>query len=485
MAKRIACLCVSLACLPSSMVNAADGAEHHHAAGQPEWWIPLLFGLMTIGGAYLASRHFYIRDKSGRLSPAFTALQIFSVFLLLGTIVAQFWAHGDGASYGATLHHTLFTMWDYHITPHFVVNDVFMALFFGIAAKELAEAILKRDGTLRGKQAALPLIACVGGVIGPAAVYSLLCTPEMRNAWPVPCATDIAFAWLGARAIWGKQHPAVLFLLALAIGDDFVGMGLIAGLYPQHEFHASGIVLLLLGVGSAWMLKQLARYLRVCRHWMPYILAGVLCWFGLLFAGLHAALALVFVVPFMPMAGRDKGIFAPGESSHKYDTVNRFEHAFKPTVDVGLFFFGLANAGVAWLGEPTWTRDSWAVFLGLGLGKTVGITAFTILGYAVLKVFFGGAALPSNPETGVRMQWRDVPVVGILGAMGFTVALFVADAAGGAPSLKIGALASFLFLGLGVAVGKMICRPEPAASSEEFEAAPHSEVAELALQTED
>ena len=80
--------------------------------------------------------------------------------------------------------------------------------------------------------------------------------------------------------------------------------------------------------------------------------------------------------------------------------------------------------------------------LGLGIGKTLGITAMTVFGFVLLKLTRGTASLPVSAETGERLAWRDVPLIGLLGAMGFTVALFVAEAAGGQPSLKLGALAS-------------------------------------------
>lgn len=436
---------------------AGDGAQ---VAGQPTWWIPMLFGILTVGGAWLASRHLYVRDGNGGYRPALSTLQIFSIFLLFGAAVAQFWVHGDPSAYHATMHANLGMLMGVTVTPHFLINDVFMCLFFGIAAKELAEAVMKEKGMLRGKKGILPLVGCIGGMIGPAFVFWLLSTPEQAKAWAVPCATDIAFAWLGARVIWGKDHPATLFLLAFAIGDDFGGMAIIAVVYPQHAFHATGLLMIGGGMGLAWLMRWAAHHHTVFRHWLPYAVPAVLCWFGLLHAGLHAALALVFVVPFMPMEGRDKGIFGTGESGHGHDTMNRFEHAFKPVVDVGLMAFGLANAGVAWIGYSTWTADSTAVFLGLGIGKTVGITVFTLLGYGVLRFLTGSAALPNNPNTGEIMRWRDVPVVGVLGAMGFTVALFVADAAGGAASLKIGALASFFYLGLAIFFGKIFCSAE-------------------------
>ena len=432
-----------------------ENTDHH---GDPAWWFITILVLQCVSGAWLTSRHFFIKTN-GDYQPALTALQIFSAFLLMGTLVAQLWVHGDPPAYHATMHHELFTLnmhgFMYSINLHFLVNDLFMAFFFGIAAKELCEAIFKKEGSLRGMRGLLPGLACLGGVLGPMLVYKLLSTEAQADAWAVPCATDIAFAWLGARMVWGGRHPAVIFLLALAIGDDFIGMGIIAAFYPQNAFHPMALVYLGGGIALAWLFRRLAYHWECFRSWIPYaVICAPLCWLGLLLAGLHAALALVFVVPFMPMAGRDEGIFAPGQSGFGQDTVNRFEHAFKPFVDVGLFAFGLANAGVVWIGEPAWNQDSWAVFLGLGIGKTVGITLFTIVGCVVLRL-----RMPIDAKSGVAMVWQDVPVIGILGSMGFTVALFVADAAGGDAGLKLGALASVVYLVIGIAIGKRVCKP--------------------------
>ena len=436
----------------------ASAAGHgHEVHADPSWWLLCLFTFQGAVIAFLASKRYKV-EVDGVVKPALSEVQELSIFLLTGAVIAQFWAHGDPEGYHATMHQLLFQIPVAHVdvTLHFLINDVFMCLFFGIAAKELSEAALKEGGALRGKQGILPMLACTGGVVGPALVYVMMCTPDMRGAWAVPCATDIAFAWLGARAIWGPKHPAVIFLLALAIADDFVGMLIIAVFYPQHAFHFMGLVIITLGIVMAWLLKRYAREVPAFQKWQVYMIPGALCWFGLLYAGLHAALALVFVVPFMPMHGRDEGIFAEGESEHVHDTINHFEHASKPVVDIGLFYFGLANAGVAWLGTGAWNQNSMAVFLGLGIGKLVGITFFTVVGFVALKQL-GEAKLPVNE--GVSMQWVDVPVAGLLGAMGFTVALFVADAAGGDAALKLGALASFAYLGLAVLVGKKLCTP--------------------------
>ncbi len=444
---------IALTLLVPAVAMASESADSTHG---PIWW---LIGLFTFQGIliWLFTRRRYLVRKDGELKPAFLELQQFSIFLLAGAIVAQMWIHGEPDAYHATMGDVLWTVPWIHveITLHFLANEVLMTFFFGIAAKELTEATLKRDGALHGMRGFLPMMACLGGVIGPALVYRMFCTRELAGAWAVPCATDIAFAWLGARVIWGTKHPAVTFLLALAVADDFIGMGIIAIFYPQREFNFVGLLLIALGMALAFACNRGGKRIPLLGTWQAFILPGAICWFGLHVAGLHAALALVFVVPFIPMHDHDKGLFANGHDD-KLDALNRFEHSHKPFVDVGLFFFGLANAGVAWWGTGAWDQNSTAVLLGLGIGKTLGITAMTVLGFLCLKLARGTASLPTSVETGEQLAWRDVPLVGLLGAMGFTVALFVADAAGGQASLKLGALASFVYLGLAVILGTLL-----------------------------
>ena len=433
---------------------AGEGENLTHG---PVWW---LIGLFALQGVliWLFTRRRYLVMKDGELKPAFLELQQFSIFLLAGAVVAQLWIHGEPDAYHATMKDVLWTVPWIHVevTLHFLANEVLMAFFFGIAAKELTEATLQSDGPLRGMRGFLPMMACLGGVIGPAVVYRMICTRELAGAWAVPCATDIAFAWLGARAIWGAKHPAVAFLLALAVADDFIGMGIIAVFYPQRDFNFTGLLLIILGMAAAFACNRGRKRMALLGTWQAFIIPGAICWFGLHLAGLHAALALVFVVPFIPMHDLDQGLFANGHHHNDRDALNQFEHAHKPFVDVGLFFFGLANAGVAWWGTGAWNQNSTAVLLGLGIGKTLGITVMTVFGFLLLKLTRGTAALPVNDETGERLTWRDVPVIGLLGAMGFTVALFVAEAAGGQDSLKLGALASFAYLGLAVVLGKLL-----------------------------
>ena len=169
------------------------------------------------------------------------------------------------------------------------------------------------------------------------------------------------------------------------------------------------------------------------RNYWAYLLGpGVLSWTGLFLAHLHPALALVAVVPFMPHGGKDEGLYAEdGDAKHYGDTLNQFEHAFKVPVDLGLFVFGLANAGVT-LGSVG--NATYAVLLALVVGKTVGIFGFSMIGHKL------GFSLPEG------MDGRSLAVAGLTASLGLTVALFVAGVAFTEPSLqgaaKMGALLS-------------------------------------------
>ena len=373
----------------------------------------------------------------------------YSLLMIGGALLALIWANLDPHTYHSMVDWTILersivgypTYADdgsvaYRtLSLHYLVNDVLMALFFAIAAKEVWEAIVLEEGSLRGKAAFVPVLSAVGGMAGPVAIFLALAAllgSETYNAlahgWAVPTATDIAFSYIVARVIFGAGHPAVRFLLLLAIVDDALGLLIIAVFYPEGDV---ALEWLLLSLGAAvgaylvfnWLprfldqgseLQPHATWMRTRLRFWPYLLAGVLSWYGFQQAGLHPALGLLPIIPTMPHADRGFGVFAEAEQ-HLTDILNQFEHALKLPVEVILFLFGLFNAGVefASLGTPTWL-----ILLGLLLGKPVGI---------MLSGWFGARALRLGLSPGMDM--RDLLVVGFVAAIGFTVALFVAGVA--------------------------------------------------------
>ena len=350
----------------------------------------------------------------------FTALLDNSGLLILGTVLALVWANTDRESYEVVAH-----------ALHFAVNDIGMVFFFALAAKEVVEATAPGGALHSPRRSAVPLIAAVGGMVGPAAIYLALVLvsdlPELARGWAIPVATDIAFSYLVARIIFGARHPGIPFLLLLAIADDALGLLILAVFYPSGELRLVAFVILL---ALALMLASWLRSRRTVDFW-PYVAgAGAVSWVAFYWGGLHPALALVPIMPFMPRAERDVGLFVDRPDAH--DTLNEFEHRWKLPVHIILFFFGLANAGVEFASVGP---GSWIVLTAILLGKPIGIVSCTALAVAA------GLRQP----TGVT--WRDLTVLGVVAAIGFTVALFFATAAFPAGELidqsMMGALLSF------------------------------------------
>jgi NhaA family Na+:H+ antiporter len=403
----------------------------------------------------------------------------YSLLLVAGALIALVWANVAPGSYHDFVEFRLFdNPWVGHLhedgaghavrtlTVHYLINDVLMAFFFAVAGKEVWEAIALKEGELRGRKAATPLVATLGGMIGPVAVYlglAALLGSETYDAvfrgWAIPTATDIAFSYLVGRIVFGAGHPAVRFLLLLAIADDAGGLLILAIFYPTGDL-APAWLLFSLGAAVAvfvlfnWLPRRLDRgnqlrpnstFVRRRLGVLPWAVAGALSWYGFQQSGLHPALGLLPIVPTVPHADRAFGIFAEAEE-YLTDLLNHMRHLLRYPVEVILFFFGLANAGVefAAISEPTWL-----VLLGLIIGKPLGITLF---GWLAARPM--GLGLPE----GMRMS--DLPVLGMVAAIGFTVALFVASVAfdGGAvqDAAKMGALLSFFASVLAVIAGRVV-----------------------------
>ena len=402
----------------------------------------------------------------------------YSLLLIIGALAALAWANTNPESYHHFVDYVLIDNFfighlhdDGHghvtrtLTLHYLVNDVLMALFFAIAAKEVWEAIILENGSLRGKKAATPLIATAGGVLGPVAVYLGLAAflgsetyDAVSKGWAIPTATDIAFSYLVGRLVFGAGHPAVRFLLLLAIADDAVGLLILAIFYPSGDLAP---VWLLLSFGAAiavfvlanWLPRYLDRgnqarpnstWVRKKLSFWPYAIAAALSWYGFQESGIHPALGLLPIVPTIPHADRAFGIFSEAET-HLHDLLNDIEHALKYPVEIILLFFGLLNAGVEFksISEPTWL-----VLAGLLIGKPLGVM---IMGWIAAKPLRLG--LPEG------MRIIDLFVVGCVAAIGFTVALFVASVAFDAgpvqDAAKMGALFSFFAAAISIVAGKL------------------------------
>ncbi len=353
-------------------------------------------------------------------------LQEFSIPLILGVVAAIVFANANHELYENIVHLPLSklallgsgsgteSLHATRFTAHFLINDIFMVLFFGIAAKEIVESCLPGGALNPLNRAFNPLLGTLGGVLGPVAVYlflnSVMGRTEWSGGWGIPTATDIALAWLVARAAFGKGHPAVSFLLLLAVADDAIGLVIIALFYPVADPEWLNVLWILPAMLVAFALRKAG-----VQHWIAYVLlGGGLAWYGLYSANLHPALALVFIVPFMPSAKNDEGLFV--EESHAVPpfALERFEHQLKLPVDVGLFFFAFANAGVVF---SNMSELTWIVLLSLVIGKTFGVSLFSIIGIKL------GFPLPQG------MGLRHLFFAGTIASLGLTVALFVSGQA--------------------------------------------------------
>ena len=329
---------------------------------------------------------------------------------------------------------------------HFWINDGLMAIFFFVVGLEIRREM--HAGELSEvRRAALPLAAAFGGMLVPALVFlSFNVGRTSANGWAIPMATDIAFA-VGALALLGKRvAPALrILLLALAVIDD-VGAIVVIVLFYSSNLNGLGFVVFGLGIVGILVLQVLG-----ARSPLAYFAPATVTWSGAYFAGIHPTLAGVVVGLMTPVtawygaAGLLDRIDAGVRSlrvEHVSDDreliphlealktanreavspVERLQHQLHGWVAFGIMpLFAFANSGVP-LGQISFDGDSlwvfWGVVIGLTLGKPLGI-----LSVSWIAVRARAAALP----TGV--QWSQIAVIGMVGGIGFTMALFIAQLA--------------------------------------------------------
>jgi len=345
------------------------------------------------------------------------------LLLLACAAVALLWANSRWqAGYHAALHTAVFG-WS---ALHFI-NDGLMAVFFLLVGLEIKHEL--QDGALSTlRKAALPVVGAAGGMLLPAAIYTLVAagTPAARG-WGIPMATDIAFA-LGIVALLGDRVPAGLriFLAALAIADDIGAVLVIAVFYTPSVATIALAATVAIMSALFWLNRR-----QVHAMW-PYLVGGVLLWIAVYKSGVHASIAGVLLAFTIPSRGEDS-------------VQHRIQHALLTPVNYGIVpIFALANAGVtlpadvaAFASQPAVTASA----LGLIVGKPLGI-----FGAAWIAVKARVAELPAN------CTWEGLFGVSVLGGIGFTMALFIAGLAfGESPQLdaaKIGVLSGSVVTGI-------------------------------------
>jgi NhaA family Na+:H+ antiporter len=350
------------------------------------------------------------RRRLGALAEFLHEEAVGGLVLLAATAGALLWANAAGHGYETFWHeHVAIGIGDAELDldlRHWV-NDGLMAVFFFVVGLEIKRELAV--GELRDpRAAALPVVAAIGGVALPALIFVAITggTPDARG-WAMPAATDIAFA-VGILALLGSRVPAgaKLFLLTIAIVDDLLAILIIAIFYADAI--ALGWLALALG---AFALTAIMQRVGVTRIW-PYVPVGVVAWVAVHESGVHATIAGVLL-----------GVMTPAGLVAGRDVLGRLEHGLHPVSAFAIVpLFALANAGVdlggGLLGSAAGSRLAWAVAVGLVVGKTLGIAGSTFL-----AVRAGWGALPA----GVR--GAQVWGLAMLGGIGFTVSLFIAQLA--------------------------------------------------------
>jgi NhaA family Na+:H+ antiporter len=323
-------------------------------------------------------------------------------------------------------------IWEFPIAGHSFehwINDGLMAIFFLLIGMEMEREVY--IGELSSlKNAALPMVAALGGMVVPAGFYALFnMGTDTAHGVGIPMATDIAFA-LGILSLVGKRVPFSLKILltALAVIDDLGAIIIIALFYTS----TLSVVNLAIAMGIFGVLLIFNR-MKVFNLW-PYLIGGVVMWYFMLNSGVHATITGVLVAFAIPFGDG-------GEKSLSY-RMQHFLH--KPVAFLIMPLFALANTSIIiesdWythLGEPV----SLGIFAGLLLGKPVGIVLFSFIAVAL-----GLCALPAS------IKWRHMFGIGLLGGIGFTMSIFITllafDDAGHIVQSKITILLASLVAGI-------------------------------------
>ena len=317
------------------------------------------------------------------------------------------------------------------------INDVLMAIFFFLVSLEIKREFIQGELS-NPKQALLPIIAAVGGMLVPALIYVAINyqDPTTIKGWAIPSATDIAFS-LGVLSLLGKRVPISLkvFLTALAIIDDLGAIVIIAFFY-SGKIQITYLLLMLVSIILLIVLNRLN-----VRSFVPYLIIGLFLWDFTHASGIHATISGVLLALTIPH--KDK----KNKNFHKNSMLIKLEHAISPYVAFGIMpIFAFANAGVSLEGlsfASLLNPVPLGILCGLFFGKQFGVFIFSYL-----SIKFKFAEMPNNSN------WMKLYGVGVLTGIGFTMSLFVGNLAfvessehmsGVKIGVLLGSLASTLF----------------------------------------
>ena len=334
------------------------------------------------------------------------------LFLLIAATVALFLSNSDlNEFYFAVLKtHILIGTQNFGLNLNIQhwINDVLMCVFFFIVTLEIKREFVQGELS-RPKQAALPIIAAIGGMAVPAIIYVIINfeTGNTLRGWAIPSATDIAFS-IGVLSLLGKRVPVSLkvFLMALAIIDDLGAIIIIAFFYSTELQYM--YLILMLGSFSALLIVNKFGV----KKFVPYLLIGIFLWYFTHESGIHSTISGVLLALTIPHRVHEKD----------FSLLLKLEHFLSPYVAFGIMpLFALANAGVSLKGISINTLIEpvpLGILCGLFFGKQIGVFLFSIISIK-LKI----AEMPNNSN------WLNFYGVGILTGIGFTMSLFVGNLA--------------------------------------------------------
>lgn len=406
------------------------------------------------------------------------------IVLLVAAAIALIWANSPWAESYNNVWHAPFSIgvgkFEFSRSLHFWINDALMTFFFLVVGMEIRREI--HEGSLSNiKQAMLPMIAAVGGVVVPALIFlGFNSQPVQQNGWAVPTATDIAFA-VGVLALLGRSIPGNIriFLLTLAIIDDIIAVLIIALFYSGGLSYAGfliaglGIMLVLgfqrIGIGSAF----------------GYIVPGAIIWIGMLMTGAHPTLTGVILGLMTPvvsvrmserpldilsrianeLTGRDIKMEDENKLTRSLKKLQlaqrellppvvRVQKALHPWVAYGVMpLFALANAGVGMSGNAFSADNELRIIIGIAIALVIG-KPLGIIGMSWASVRMRWCQLPPD------VTWKGIALIGLLAGIGFTMSIFIAMLAFDNKQLlnaaKLGVLlGSFAAAVLGLAWGKI------------------------------
>jgi len=334
------------------------------------------------------------------------------LLLLISAVIALFISNSNLSNlYFETLNRYLFVgINNFGIKMSLLhwINDALMAVFFFFVTLEIKREFLQGELSNR-KQALLPIIAAIGGMLVPALIYVYINfqTGDTLNGWAIPSATDIAFS-LGVLSLLGSRVPISLkvFLTALAIIDDLGAIVIIAFFY-SGDLSIKYLSLLLITFTALVILNKFN-----IKKFIPYLLLGLILWFFTHESGIHATISGVLLATVIPHRKKEKD----------FSLLTKIEHSISPYVAFGIMpLFALANAGVSLSGmnfDSLLLPVPLGILLGLFIGKQIGVFLFSII-----SIKLNIAQMPNNAN------WLNFYGVGVLTGIGFTMSLFVGNLA--------------------------------------------------------